>query len=118
MNSYFMLPRQEGISVTLALGCVLAFGGCGTVRNPSLERAREAYERALKEPEVATHAAVALDQTRLTLERAERLWETKQDTAEVDHLAYLTEKRAEIAYAVARRRIAADEIRQIRARRE
>ena len=117
MNSRFMLHRQEGTSVAFALA-VLAFSGCGTVHNPSLERAREAYERASKEPEVARHATVALDQTRLTLERAERLWETKQDTAEVEHLAYLTEKRAEIAYAVAKRRTAADEIQQMRPRRE
>jgi hypothetical protein len=117
MNSYFIRDRQRGTAVVLAL-MAFAFSGCGAVRNPALERAREAYERALKEPEVARHAAVALDQTRLTLERAERLWETKQDTAEVDHLAYLTEKRAEIAYAIAKRRLAAEEIRQIRSQRE
>ena len=117
MNSYFMLHRQKTTSAMLALA-VLAFSGCGTVHNSSLERARAAYERASKEPEIARYATVALDQTRLTLERAERLWETNQDTAEVEHLAYLTEKRAEIAYAVAKRRTAADEIQQVRSRRE
>ncbi len=57
--------------------------GCGAVRNPALERARDAYQRA-----------------------------------EAEHLAYIAEKRVEIARATARRRLAADEIQQLKSKRE
>lgn len=87
--------------------------GCGAVRNPALDRARSAYERARQDPEVAGRAAVALDKTRLTLEQAERLWAEEKDVLEVEHLVYLAEKRAEIARATAKRRLAADEIQQL-----
>lgn len=106
-----------GASAVLAL---LAFFsvGCGTVRNPALERARNAYERAREDPGVAGRAAVALDKTRLTLERAERLWAAEKDVDEVEHLVYLTEIRAEIARATAKRRLAADEIQQLKPQRD
>jgi hypothetical protein len=92
--------------------------GCATVRNPALERARNAYERAREDPAVAGRAAVALDKTRLTLERAEHLWAAEKDVAEVEHLVYLTEIRAEIARATAKRRLAADEIQQLKPQRD
>ena len=111
-----LLDRHRG---NAALGLLaLFFLGCATTRNPALDRARDAYERARQDPGVAGRAAVALDQTRLTLEKAERLWETEKDVAEVEHLVYLTEKRAEIARATARRRLAADEIQQLMPKRE
>jgi uncharacterized protein DUF4398 len=92
--------------------------GCETVRNPTLERARSAYELARRDPAVAGRAAVALDKTRVTLERAERVWATEKDVTEVEHLVYLVEKRAEIAHATAKRRLAADEIQQLRPKRD
>jgi hypothetical protein len=99
---------------------LLAFfsAGCATVRNPALERARNAYERAREDPGVAGRAAVALDKTRLTLEKAESLWAAEKDVAEVEHLVYLTEIRAEIARATAKRRLAADEIQQLKPQRD
>jgi hypothetical protein len=112
-----LLDHYGASAAALAL---LAFFsvGCGTVRNPALERARNAYERAREDPGVAGRAAVALDKTRLTLERAERLWAAEKDVAEVEHLVYLTEIRAEIARATAKRRLAADEIQQLKPRRD
>ena len=91
---------------------------CGTVRNPALERARNAYERARQDPGVAGRATVALDKTRATLEQAERVWASAKDAAEVEHLVYLTERRAEIARATAKRRLAADEIQQTKPQRD
>jgi hypothetical protein len=96
-----------------ALALVL-LSACGTVRNPSLDRARSAYERARQDAGVAGRAAVALEKTRLTLEEAERVWATEKNVAEVEHLVYLAEKRAEIAHAIAKRRLAADEIQQLK----
>lgn len=101
-------------AASLILALMLA-AGCVPVSSPALERARVAYERVRRDPEIAGRAAVALDRTRLALEEAERSWERKRDPEEVEHYAYLTEKRAEIAQAVAKRRIAADEIQQLKA---
>jgi OmpA-OmpF porin, OOP family len=112
-----LLDRGRGSAASLAL-LAFFFGGCATAQNPALDRARNAYERARQDPGVAGRAAVALDKTRLTLEKAERLWATEKDVAEVEHLVYLTEKRAEIARATAKRRLAADEIQQLMPKRE
>ena len=90
---------------------------CAAAHNPALERARNAYERARRDPAVVGRAAVALEKTRSTLEEAERVWATEKDATEVEHLVYLTEKRAEIALATARRRVAADEIQQLKPQR-
>ena len=111
------LNRRRGSGVSLGLLAVL-FLGCATARNPALDRARTAYERARQDPGVAGRAAVALDKTRSTLETAERSWATEKDVAEVEHLVYLTEKRAEIAHAIAKRRRAADEIQQLMPKRD
>jgi OmpA-OmpF porin, OOP family len=117
MRLSILLDFSRGNIASLALLPFL-FLGCATTRNPALDRARNAYERARQDPGVAGRAAVALDKTRLTLEQAERLWATEKDVAEVEHLVYLTEKRAEIAQATAKRRLAADEIHKLMPQRE
>ena len=111
-----ILRKHRARAAALSLLAILSTS-CGAVHHPALDRARNAYERARRDPAVAGRAAVALEKTRLTLEEAERVWATDKDATEVEHLVYLTEKRAEIARATARRRIAADEIQQLRPRR-
>ena len=110
--------NRSRVGITVFALLVFFSVGCGTVRNPALERARNAYDLARQDPAVAGRAAVALEKTRVTLERAEQLWATNKDVVEVEHLVYLVEKRAEIAHATAKRRLAADEIQQLRPRRE
>jgi len=88
--------------------------GCGTVRNPALENARDLYQKAAQDPVVVRHAATALDRAGRTLKEADRLWENENDVLEVEHLAYIVTKRVEIARVIAQRRLAADEIRQTR----
>jgi hypothetical protein len=110
------LHKRRARAATLSLLVVLS-GSCGAVNNPALDRARNAYERVRRDPAVAGRATVALEKTRSTLEEAERVWAQENDANEVEHLVYLTEKRAEIALVTARRRIAADEIQQLRPQR-
>jgi hypothetical protein len=116
MSSENTSQKYRARTATLLLLAVLS-ASCAAVHNPALDRARDAYERARRDPAVAGHAAVALEKTRSTLEEAERVWATDKDATEVEHLVYLTEKRAEIALATARRRIAADEIQQLKPQR-
>ncbi|HYT54315.1 MAG TPA: DUF4398 domain-containing protein [Verrucomicrobiae bacterium] len=105
---------RRTVNMALSLMAFLSIG-CGAVQNPALERARDAYNRARQDREIAGRAGVALDKARLTLEQAERVWTEEKDVIEVEHLA---EKRIEIARATARRRLAADDIQQLNPQRE
>ena len=96
---------------------ILLMAGCATeVNNPALERARESYTRARQDRDLVARAGVALERARLTLEQAERVWTNDKEVVEAEHLAYLAEKRVEIARAVARRRLAVEELQRIGAR--
>ena len=106
-------PRSLGAAL---LSMTILSLGCGAVSNPALERARDDYDRARQDRELVRRAGAALDRARLTLEQAERVWATEKDVVEAEHLAYVAEKRIEIARAIARRRIAADEIQQLNSR--
>ena len=117
MISEDLFQKWKGRTTILSLLVLLSASCNGAVRHPALERARDAYERVRRDPAVVGRAGVALEKTRLTLEEAERVWATEKDANEVEHLVYLTEKRAEIALATARRRVAADEIQQLRPQR-
>jgi OOP family OmpA-OmpF porin len=117
VSSQSILQKWNGRATLLSLLAFLSASCGGAVHNPTLERARSAYERVRRDPAVVGRAAVALEKTRLTLEEAERIWATENDATEVEHLVYLTEKRAAIALATARRRIAADEIQQLKPQR-
>src|SRR5437867_13014797 len=91
---------------------------CGAIRNPTLKQAHNTYQQTQHDPEVVRRAAVSLDKAGQTLEQAERAWTKEKDTTEAEHLAYIAEKRVEIARATARRRLAADEIQQLKSKRE
>jgi len=112
-----LLALFEGPQRTRAALLILAALaiGCGAVRNPALESARDSYQKARQDPVIVRHAAVALDRAGQALQEADRLWTKEQDATEVDHLAYIVEKRIEIARVTAQRRVAADEIQQFRA---
>jgi len=116
VSSKSILQKWNGRATVLSLLAFLS-ASCGAVHNPALDRARDAYEKVRRDPAVAGRAAVALEKTRSTLEEAERVWAEEEDANEVEHLVYLTEKRAEIARVTARRRIAEDEIQQLKPRR-
>lgn len=111
-----MQVGTAAIRTTLLLMTALC-AACATVHNPALERARAAYEKARQDPSIVRNAGVALDKAGQTLEAAEKLWTEEHDVAEVEHLAYITEKRVEIARVTAQRRLAADEIQQERSAR-
>jgi len=105
-------PQRTTAALLILTALVI---GCGAVRNPALESARDSYQKARQDPVIVRHAAVALDRAEQTLQEADRLWSKDNDVVEVDHLAYIVEKRIEIARFTAQRRVAADEIQQFRA---
>jgi ABC-type branched-subunit amino acid transport system ATPase component len=103
-----MQVGRVGTRTMFLLMTVLA--ACTTVRNPALDRARDAYQKARQDPAIVRNAGSALDKAGQSLEAAEKLWAKDHDVVEVEHLAYITEKRVEIARVAAQRRLAAGEI--------
>ena len=101
-------------SAVLFLAMLAVSMGCAAVSNPALERARDSYQKARQDPAIVRNAGAALDRAGQKLEAAERLWTEEHDVVEVEHLAYIVEKRVEIARVIAQRRLAADEIQPAR----
>lgn len=109
-------PAPPQIRLSFLVLAAMAFG-CGAVRDPALEHARDLYQKARNDPVVVRHAATALDRAGQALEEADRLWTNERDVTEVEHLADIAVKRVEIARVTAQRRLAAEEILQIRSAR-
>jgi OOP family OmpA-OmpF porin len=96
----------------MVIGSLLG-GGCTAGSPPvALEQARTAYTQAQQTPEVATQAPVPLQEADQTLRRAERVWADDKDTEEVQHLAYLTTQRVEMAKTVTEKKLAEGSIQQ------
>jgi OmpA-OmpF porin, OOP family len=100
----------------VAVGTVVltAAWGCTTMQEPAaLAQARSQYMQAQQNPQVTTHAPVALREAEQTLRQAERLWVEEEDEAEVQHLAYVTERRVDIARANTEQKLAETEIQKL-----
>lgn len=105
----------------LAIGAVLWLSavGCSTVaENPALSQARLTYTQAEQNPHITTHAPVAMREAEQTMQQAERVWAADRDEEEVQHLAYVTERRVEIAQAIAEQKMAEAEIQRLAEERE
>lgn len=115
-----MSLKNPDHSIAKAFGALLIIGiaGCAAGPNPTLERLRATYQQAQQDPDIKTHAPAALQEAGTTLSRAERVWEEEQDSEEVQHLAYVTDQKIEIARAKAQQRMAEAEIEQLGGARE
>ena len=97
-------------SIFWVFAVVFLINGCaatGPVNNQALERAKNAYETAMKTPGVESNAPVALYDAKSALEKAEK---AIKDTKEMEHLAYLAEKKVQVAVLIAERKMAESEI--------
>lgn len=101
----------------LAAGAIalvsLTAAGCATTRSVALEQARNAYGQAEQDPQVSTNAPVALHEAQAALQSAERAWDKTHSESETNHLAYVTERKVEIARAAAQQKLAEDEIQRL-----
>ena len=86
--------------------------GCASVplHNQALERARSAYETAKLTPNIEATAPVALYDAKNALEKAEQ---ATHDSSELEHLAYLAEKKAQIAVLISAEKTSEMEIAQL-----
>jgi len=92
--------------------------GCAAKNNQALERARASYMQAQQDPQIATHAPVALQEAETALHKAERTWEETGEQKEVDHLAYMTERKVDLARTTTQSKIAEVEMQQLGEERE
>ena len=107
---------QKYIRWTILIAGVALFVGCATgpAATPELVRAREAYERALRDPSIRNNAPIAMHEAGRALDRAENA----DSEAEREHYAYLVHRKVAMAEATARNQAVEAEIAELQARRE
>lgn len=89
----------------LALGLGLSLA-CASGPNRELMSAESAYDAAASDARINEHAPVALREAEQAVERAREAHREGEDESEVDHLAYLANRRVEIAREEADRKAA------------
>jgi OmpA-OmpF porin, OOP family len=92
----------------LALSAIVLCAGCAGP-NMALQEAQQAYRQAEQDPKVTSQAPVALHEAAQALSKAEQA----DDQEEIEHMAYITKKRVEIARAEAERKLAEDNAKQL-----
>ena len=91
-----MLIESNNLKV-LSIAAVLGFAGCATMPPAALEQAKFNYTRAEQDPQVAKQASVPLYEAGQLLSRAEKNWDEEHDKDEARHLAYLVDRKIELA---------------------
>jgi outer membrane protein OmpA-like peptidoglycan-associated protein len=76
---------------------VALLAGCAHEPNPLEVDAREQYTRAAQDPSIRDHAGVELYEAKQALDRLQSAVRRDDDQAEIEHRAYLTKQRVEIA---------------------
>jgi len=89
----------------IALGSAAAMSACGTAVPQQLTTARQAYRDAAAGP-ATRNAPADLESAEQALGRAELSFDKDGDSANTIDLAYIAERRAQIATAIANRKIA------------
>src|SRR5919197_787121 len=93
----------------MAIGTVLIISaaGCSTTRPTlALDQARLNYMQAQQNPQIASNAPVALREAERALKQAEQAWKDDKGEDEVQHLAYIAERKTETARATAEQKMA------------
>ena len=105
------------MKAALAWALLFAFvPGCALTPQPNtrLEEARVAVASLDSDAESRRLAPVEVESAREAFRRATEAWESLQDPAYVDHLAYVAKQRAAIAAATARSRKAPERCQWVR----
>ena len=107
---------KRGLMLTLVGAATLAIDGCAFVpqTNNRLEEARLNHRSAQADATLTKLAPNELRQASETFHLADTAWNTLDDSAVVDHLAYLAKQRLAIAREVARKSAAEDAARTAR----
>ena len=106
--------------IALSAAVLLALGACATQQPPpqSLLDATSALQRAQARPDVLANAPLELKKASDTLERANNLQAKNAPAAEISSVAYVAQRQAETAIAVANAKRSDDGIRSAEVDRE
>lgn len=99
-------PRLALSLLTLALAATLQACSSVPASNPALEQARNRWEAARQQPELATLANAEWMRAREALNKAERAHRDGDSLATVDHLSYMAVQHVVVAEETARSRAA------------
>jgi outer membrane protein OmpA-like peptidoglycan-associated protein len=105
--------KRRGAALVLVIGAAALLAACAGRSGASLEEARSAVAVARADQEVAAQAPESLAEAEQALDRAESAFDAGADQDELDHLAYLAERRAGVAQALADERVALAELEQL-----
>ena len=100
MNKNICRPART--AVALALVGVLAACASGPVNNAQLSEARRAYETAAADTHVVRSAPIELRHAQQALQKADAAARDGDDVSEVEHYAYLSRQRTEVAIQAGR----------------
>jgi outer membrane protein OmpA-like peptidoglycan-associated protein len=92
------------LTVTTAAGLLLLGACASTQPNPRLTSAEESLNQAKANTARAELTAPELQQADAAIQRAQRAWRSDAETAEVDHLAGLAQRRIDLAVTAGQRR--------------
>jgi OmpA-OmpF porin, OOP family len=101
MRSIILFQPSWLINKFPVLLSVLMTAACTPAVNMSLERARSDYQQAANDPAVKADASADLYAAEKLLQQAETSWREDHDSAETDHLSYLTDQKIDLARATA-----------------
>jgi len=87
--------------IYLMLWSFLLMTACAPTINMSLERARTNYQQAANDPTLKADDSTDLIAAEKLLQQAESSWEEDRNADETDHLAYLTNRKIDLARATA-----------------
>jgi len=111
MKSIFDTSYMMKINQPVLIAAMLILIGCATMpeKNVAIERARNAYEQAQANPEIAKIAPVAMYEASQAMKKSEQA----KDIEEKEHLAYIAERKTQIAMAQAEQKIAKKAIEEL-----
>jgi hypothetical protein len=89
-----------------AFACSALLAGCATPQTDALKQAEAEFQQAQSDPNVRENAAVPLREAKQALDQAK----SAGGRDEVNHLAFLAERKVELAQAIAARRTAEENI--------
>jgi OmpA-OmpF porin, OOP family len=106
------LPFRYG-GPAAAVAILVAVAACAGRSEQPLEQAQASVTEIENDAQVRESAAVQLDQAQAALQRLEAAWDEGEPGDEIEHLAYLTEQRSDIAEAAAAEQMAQDDFEQL-----
>jgi OOP family OmpA-OmpF porin len=102
--------RGRALAAVALMGSAALIAGCAGRSSGSLEEARAVVAAARADTDIVAYAPEKLMEAEQSLTRLETAFDAAAPQDEVDHLAYLTARRAAIASSLADERAALEEI--------